>query len=167
MTPPRDYFHILTSARPIADRTIAMRHVITSLWAEFGESTPQTPRRGLFSWVGFYEIAPGETEMTLACREPKPACSPIGLQGMCGRGWRERTSFVVNDVAVLGSNYIACDPRDKSEVVVPMLLRDTCWGVLDVDSYQVGAFSTLDARHLGELCREFGLTDRIAEVVVL
>jgi putative methionine-R-sulfoxide reductase with GAF domain len=167
MASPRDYSRILTRARPIADRTTAMRHVITSLWSEFGEPSPETPSRGLISWVGFYEITPGAAEMTLTCREPKPACSPIGLQGMCGKGWRERTSFVVNDVAVLGSNYIACDPRDKSELVVPMLLGNTCWGVLDVDSYQVGAFSISDARHLGELCQRHGLTDRVAEVVAL
>lgn len=164
----RNYSTLLALARPIPDRAAAMAHAVELLWTAFGEEDPQAPTRGLLSWVGFYEITPTHDEMLLACREPKPACSPIGLQGMCGRGWKERHSFVVRDVAVLGTNYIACDPRDKSELVVPMLDESgSCWGVLDVDSYNVGAFSIDDAAHMGELCRRIGLTNAIAPCEVL
>ena len=67
--------------------------------------------------------------------------------------------MVVRDVAELGENYIACDPRDRSEVVIP-LFDETgrCWGVLDVDSHELGAFSDADVTGLGRLLRKAGLT---------
>jgi putative methionine-R-sulfoxide reductase with GAF domain len=106
--------------------------------------------------------------MTLVCREPKPACSPIGLQGMCGRGWRDQRTFIVPDVKVLGEHYIACDPRDVSELVVPIYdVRGgepgKCIGVFDVDSYERGAFEMRDAEEIMSLLREQGLLVR-AEV---
>lgn len=100
--------------------------------------------------------------MTLICREPKPACSPIGLQGMCGRGWRERKTFIVPDVKVLGENYIACDARDISELVVPIYdlesgTPEVCIGVFDVDSYACEAFTEQDAEETMALLREHKL----------
>lgn len=163
----REYTHILSQTRPIPDRSAAMAHLVDLLWREFGEDDPTKPTRGHISWVGFYEIEPGEEEMALVCREPKPACSPIGLHGMCGRGWKERRSYVVRDVAVLGDGYVACDPRDRSELVVPMIVGGECWGVLDVDSYDVGAFAERDAQNMGEVCRLMGLTEAVAPCVLL
>lgn len=163
----REYINILSGTRRILDRSEAMTHVVELLWREFGEDDPAKPTRGLVSWVGFYQIEPGKEEMTLVCREPKPACSPIGLHGMCGRGWKERKSYVVRDVAVLGAGYVACDPRDRSELVVPMIAGGNCWGVLDVDSYDVGAFAARDAVMMGEVCRRAGLTEAAGECAVL
>lgn len=141
-------------------REDAMREVVSRLWGAFG---------GRWSWVGFYLKLEGTEEMELVCREPKPACSPIGLHGMCGRGWREGRSLVVRDVAGLGGGYIACDPRDRSELVVPLLQQDgSCLGVLDADSYDVGAFTVDDARGCEELLSAYGLSVRatLAPLVV-
>lgn len=104
------------------------------------------------SWLGFYLDCPGEPDerrMVLGPREPKPACSPIGVHGVCGQALLGKCVRIVRDVAELGSHYIACDPRDRSEIVVP-LLDDAgrCWAVLDVDSHQVGAFDEKDAEGL-------------------
>ena len=53
---------------------------------------------------------------------------------------------MVRDVTQLGDNYIACDPRDKSELVVPCLDRaGNPWGVIDLDSFEVGSFDATDA----------------------
>lgn len=163
----RDYSQFSAVRHDGAGRAQAMLRVVDLLWSAFGEPDPLRPTKGLISWVGFYEIAEGEQEMTLTCREPKPACSPIGLQGLCGRGRKERRAFVVRDVAVLGEGYIACDPRDKSELVVPMIQGEECWGVLDVDSYQVGAFSERDAREMDRVCRAMGLSEGVGSVVTL
>lgn len=164
----RDYSSILAQARPIPDRDEAMVLVVDLLWRAFGEADPTNPEGGLVSWVGFYVIAPGKDEMVLVCREPKPACSPIGLHGMCGLGWKERAGFVVRDVAVLGEGYVACDPRDRSELVVPMIGADgECWGVLDVDSYEVGAFTARDAMMMEDVCRRAGLTNGTSRVETL
>lgn len=111
------------------------------------------------SWIGFYLKSPDKDEMVLGARRDKPACSPIGLHGACGRCWRERRAIIVRDVAALGANYIACDPRDRSEVVVPLVDADgVCWGVLDADSYDVGAFDETDAAALDGAMRSLGLS---------
>jgi putative methionine-R-sulfoxide reductase with GAF domain len=113
------------------------------------------------SSIGFYLKRAGRDEMVLGPRRDKPACSPIGLHGACGRCWRDRRALVVRDVAVLGAGYIACDPRDRSELVIPLLESDgTCWGVLDADSYDVGSFDEADARSLTEAVEALGLSAR-------
>jgi len=66
---------------------------------------------------------------------------------------------IVEDVNKLGENYIACDPRDRSEVVIPCIDDDgTCWGVLDVDSWEIGAFDESDERGLLAVLVAAGIT---------
>lgn len=109
------------------------------------------------SWVGFYVHESGD-QLILACCRNKPACSPIGLHGACGQVFIRGTPLVVRDVKELGDNYIACDPRDRSEVVIPLQDDDgLCWGVLDLDSYEVGAFSDADVQGLTMLLQRAGL----------
>jgi len=128
-----------------------MRAAVDALWEAFGG-------RG-YSWVGFYTIRAGAEEMILGPRRDKPACSPIGLHGMCGFAWRERRSVVVPDVRRLGGNYVACDPRDMAEVVVPLLEADgACWGVLDADSFEVDAFNARDAIGLARVVERAALS---------
>lgn len=142
---------IARGARP-ASRGDAMRLVVDLLWRVFGGDSR-------WSWVGFYERAPGDgAEMVLVCREPKPACSPIGLHGMCGRGLLTRRALVIDDVRTLGANYVACDPRDLSELVVPVIgAAGECDAVLDVDSFEVGAFTPEDAAGCWALMMAAGL----------
>jgi len=110
------------------------------------------------SWIGFYLALPGKDEMILGPRRDKPACSPIGLHGACGRSLVSKRALVVTDVARLGEGYIACDPRDRSEVVLPLFSADgSSWGVLDADSYEVGSFTQADAFSLSTLMRRAGL----------
>lgn len=155
----RDYSSIaISSARGSRDQRMAA--LVDVLWDALSE-------QGV-SWIGFY-IGPGETlddgrragphEMLLGPCRNKPACSPIGLHGVCGRGWRERRTIIVRDVADLGADYVACDPRDQSEVVVPLLDgRGACFGVLDADSFEIGAFDERDGRELGSLLERAGLS---------
>lgn len=113
------------------------------------------------SWIGFYLISADGREMLLGPRRDKPACSPIGLHGACGQAWRERRTLIVRDVRELGAGYIACDPRDLSELVIPLFDpadATICWGVLDVDSFSIGAFEEADARGMLEALRAAGLT---------
>lgn len=152
----RDYSEVLALARagPMmqpATREAAMGRAVQLLWGAFAHRP--------LSWIGFYEKVAGADEMVLVCREPRPACSPIGLHGMCGRGWRERRSIVITDVATLGGEYIACDPRDQSELVVPVIEPDgSCRGVLDADSYEVGAFDAHDAAMMQAVLVAMGLS---------
>lgn len=161
----RDYSSLVMA--PSGHPDAAMTTFVDACWDAL---SPQG-----ISWIGFYFKSPHADEMTLGHRRDKPACSPIGLHGVCGRGWLERRSIVVRDVKVLGPDYVACDPRDVSEVVVPIFDPapgpnfGECVGVLDADSFEPGAFSAHDAKELARLLIEAGLTTRasLAEPIVL
>jgi putative methionine-R-sulfoxide reductase with GAF domain len=161
---PREYDSILRELEarasrgqlPFDDREALQRLAVEVLWQAFGVHSRSTHA---ISWIGFYDKVPDADEMVLVCREPKPACSPIGLHGMCGEGWKQRRSIVIPNVKALGENYIACDPKDQSELVVPVIdERGECMGVLDADSYDVGAFDEADAVGMTKVLLAMGLT---------
>ncbi|MCP4836493.1 MAG: hypothetical protein GY895_17200 [Phycisphaera sp.] len=101
------------------------------------------------SWLGFYMLVPDDPEsLILGPRRDRPACSPIGLHGVCGQSLRSGLTRVVDDVLALGSDYVACDPRDRAEIVIP--LSSGTPGphpadmVLDLDSFESDSFSDDD-----------------------
>jgi putative methionine-R-sulfoxide reductase with GAF domain len=120
------------------------------------------------SWIGFYLIDPEtpldraqrEGAMLLVARRDKPACSPIGLHGVCGQGFLEESARLVEDVGLLGPSYIACDPRDRSELVLPIYRAGECWGVLDADSHEVACFGNEDVDGMSRVLVAAGLLDR-------
>ncbi len=104
------------------------------------------------SWVGFYTAAADGASLDLGPHRDRPACTPIGLNGVCGQAYTARAPMVVEDVRGLGGAYIACDPRDRSEVVVPVYDADgLIWGVLDLDSFKQGSFGDRDVEGLTEV----------------
>jgi putative methionine-R-sulfoxide reductase with GAF domain len=139
----RDYKGVaaaLAECGRFADEQAAMQRVVDALWAALSP-------RGV-SWLGFYLDVPGapdDRRLVLGPHRDRPACSPIGVHGACGNCLLTGQPIVVRDVAALGEQYIACDPRDQSEVVVPVIDEQlTCWAVLDLDSFEVGAFTEDD-----------------------
>ena len=135
-----------------------MRTIADALWDALAP-------RGV-SWIGFYKIA-GEANdhavepasaMLLGPHRDKPACSPIGMHGACGQSFTERTTLVVTDVANLGEGYVACDPKDIAELVIPCTDPDgSCWGVLDADSFERGCFDERDAGAVWQVLIAAGL----------
>jgi L-methionine (R)-S-oxide reductase len=141
---------IQRGAQLTGEREERMRLIVDALWEALRDTG--------VSWVGFY-VHEGGDELVLGPRRDKPACSPIGLHGACGQVFTSRRPLVVRDVKDLGASYIACDPRDRSEVVVPLLEADgTCWGVLDLDSHAVGSFDEDDVAGLLAVLRAARLT---------
>ncbi len=146
----RDYQRIAAQMAVVGERQQRMQTTVDALWDGLKDTG--------VSWVGFY-LHEGGDELVLGPRRDKPACSPIGMHGVCGRAFRERKPVVVQDVAELGKNYVACDPRDRSEVVVPLFdVNGACWGVLDLDSHAIGAFGEDDVAGLYTVLRAAGLT---------
>ena len=147
----RPYNKLATSVAGLTgDRTARMWAVVDATWDALQATA--------VSWVGFYLHEGGE-ELILGPRRDKAACSPIGLHGMCGQAFTLRKPLLVRDVAELGKNYIACDPRDRSEVVLPLFDESgTCWGVLDLDSHELGAFDDTDVEGLQSVLQSAGLT---------
>ncbi len=146
----RSYDQLLDRIEAPTERQECMQAFVDLLWDALHETG--------VSWIGFYGHEGGD-ELTLGPRRNRPACSPIGLQGACGRAFTSGKPVVVKDVAELGEDYIACDPQDRSELVIPLFDEaGECWGVLDLDSHQVGAFSDRDVAGLLPLLRRAGLT---------
>lgn len=66
-------------------------------------------------------------------------------KGVIGRAMRLRAAQVVDDVAATPDpDYVEVDDGVRSELAVPVLAGDQCWGVLNLESRQPAAFG----RHL-------------------
>ncbi len=145
----RTYDKLQIQIPPDASRESRMQAVVDALWRAFADQG--------YSWVGFYLDQPREPDdrrMILGPCRDKPACSPLGLHGACGRALLSRETLIVRDVAELGENYIACDPRDKSEIIIPLVDgTGTSWGVLDIDSHEIASFDAADENGLRNFLR--------------
>ncbi len=139
-----------------ADSSSRHRAVVDALWESLS---------GLgCDWVGVYTFAdddPSASEMVLGHCRDAPACSPIGLHGQCGLAASTGEAQIVDDVRLLGEAHIECDPRNISEIVIPLFRqrdgRDECYGVLDVDSHSVAAFSPEDGEGLELVLEAVGI----------
>jgi len=84
------------------------------------------------NWAGFY-LYDGKV-LTVGPFQGHVACSTIPLgQGVCGEAAEKRETMIVDDV-LAHENHIACDSNSRSEIVVPIIINDKLFGVLDVDS---------------------------------
>ena len=95
----------------------------------------------------------GPFQGTVACYE-----IPYG-RGVCGAAWKERKTLVVPDVEEF-PGHIACSSLSRSEIVVPMFLPDEeedshgeVWGVIDIDSTELGTFDEVDAEYLERIAK--------------
>ena len=98
------------------------------------------------NWVGFYKMIDGA--LVLGPFQGKPACIriPVG-RGVCGTAVAEdRTQLVYNVHDFPG--HIACDCASNSEIVLPIHVKGEIWGVLDIDSPNVGRFTEADKEGL-------------------
>jgi L-methionine (R)-S-oxide reductase len=94
------------------------------------------------NWAGFY-LARGQ-ELVLGPFQGKPACVRIPMgRGVCGTAAASRRSVVVPDVHAF-PGHIACDSASRSELVVPLINKETLIGVLDLDSPLLARFDAQD-----------------------
>ncbi|QNM93347.1 GAF domain-containing protein [Mycoplasma sp. Pen4] len=101
------------------------------------------------NWVGFY-LAEGET-LYLHTFQGKIACSMIPFsRGVCGYAATTRKTVVVDDVHTF-SDHIACDANSKSEIVLPIIINDQVFGVLDIDAPVLSRFDEQLTNDLKEL----------------
>ena len=129
-----------------------MREVVDVLWDIFAGSP--------YSWVGFYLLSGGGQSLVLGPHRDKPACSPLPMHGVCGQVARSGVAMRVADVGALGEAHIVCDPRNVSEIALPVRDRDgKVWGVFDVDSTQPAAFDDMDQRWLETILKRFEQTN--------
>ena len=151
--PYRPYEIIAARLCDSGSRDERMQSVVDAIWDALAE-------KGI-TWVGFYVDRPDasdEERLVLGPYRDTPACSPIGLHGVCGQAVRFQHVRIVEDVTKLGSDYIACNPKDRSEIALPLVDDGgVCWGVLDLDSWDEAAFNETDDRGLRQILDAAGL----------
>ena len=98
------------------------------------------------NWAGFYKLTDGQ--LVLGPFQGKPACIMIPLgKGVCGTAAASGRTVLVEDVHSF-PGHIACDSASNSEIVIPLTVNGTLWGVMDLDSPVTGRFSDEDRRGL-------------------
>jgi GAF domain-containing protein len=103
------------------------------------------------NWVGFYFLK--GRDLVLGPFQGKPACTRIPLgKGVCGTAGERRESILVPDVNAF-PGHIACDAGSRSELVVPLMKDGDLWGVLDLDSPELGRFDEADRAGCEALAR--------------
>ncbi len=116
-----------------------------------------------FYWVGFYlksadELVVGPYQGTHGCLTIKMG------HGVCGRAAQARNTIIVENIEALnaeqdgkkGNLHITCDPRCKSEIVVPVIdHKSDLIAVFDIDSLHLGAFCEIDKLNLELIMKKF------------
>lgn len=101
------------------------------------------------SWVGFYLRK--NDKLLLGPFQGKTACTTIEFgKGVCGTAAEKMETVIVNDVDKF-PGHIACDSGSRSEIVVPIVVKNQVVGVLDIDSYTYSAFNSTDEKYLEQL----------------
>jgi len=98
------------------------------------------------NWVGFYLWK--DDELVLGPFQGLPACIRIPYgKGVCGTAIKERRTQLVPNVNNF-PGHIACDSASKSEIVIPIIINNEIFGVLDIDSPIYDRFDKVDQESL-------------------
>ena len=142
---------------------------ITAIWGDEGGATLDdialmatinsilANRFPHFFWTGFYRVC-GD-RLVVGPYIGTVGCLQIEFgRGVCGTAAQKRETIIVPDVNQF-PGHIACDPRSKSEIVVPVFGPDReLIAVLDVDSDQINAFGEEDREGLERIVGLFNLS---------
>ncbi|MGH4123144.1 MAG: GAF domain-containing protein [Clostridium sp.] len=100
------------------------------------------------NWAGFYIVR--ENVLVLGMFQGMPACNRIQIgKGVCGRAVATKKLQRIENVNEF-PGHIACDTATNSEIVIPIIKEDVVYGVLDLDSPEVGRFTELEEKYLVE-----------------
>ena len=100
-------------------------------------------------WVGWYLVK--KEELVLGPFQGPVACTRIRHgRGVCGTSWKTASTIIVPDVEAF-PGHIACSSLSKSEIVIPMLVKEEVIGVLDVDSDDYNQFDETDKIYLEQI----------------
>lgn len=100
------------------------------------------------NWAGFYLFK--NNELILGPFQGKAACMHIAIgNGVCGHAAEKQQIIRVANVHEFPS-HIACDSASNSEIVIPLIKKNTLYGVLDIDSDKFDRFDETDETYLKE-----------------
>jgi GAF domain-containing protein len=100
-------------------------------------------------WTGFYRVAEPGRLLRVGPYQGTLGCMEIEFgKGVCGTAAAEGRTVIVEDVAAF-DGHITCDPRSRSEIVVPVFNgAGELIAVLDVDSDTPSSFDKRDGEGL-------------------
>lgn len=102
-----------------------------------------------YNWVGFYMLKNEPAGEILVLGPFIGTLTPhtrIALnQGICGAAASTGKTIVVDDVN-RDARYLACSLETKSEIVVPVFVKEKVVGELDIDSHSLAAFGPDDRK---------------------
>lgn len=105
------------------------------------------------NWLGLYLVR--DEGLVLGPFQGLAAVARIETgKGVCGTAAATRETQRVADVHAF-PGHIACDVASRSELVVPLVLKGSLIGVLDIDSPSLDRFSEADQAGVEALCAEF------------
>jgi L-methionine (R)-S-oxide reductase len=108
-----------------------------------------------YNWVGFYLVDPADEGVLLvgpfAGSFTPNARIPLGT-GLCGAAATRGETVAVDDVSK-DSRYLAGSPLVKSEIVVPIFVKNKLAGELDIESYFGGTFTESEQKFV-ESCAD-------------
>ena len=107
-----------------------------------------------YDWVGFYFVDPEvKTELVLGpyAGEPTEHKRISFGEGICGQAAERKETFIVQDVSK-ETNYLACSPSVKSEIVAPLKKDGEIIGEIDIDSNNLAPFTEEDRWFLEDIC---------------
>lgn len=116
---------------------------LANLSALIKTSEPATLFAGFYLYNGH--------DLTLGPFQGGVSCTRITLgKGVCGEVAETGRPIIVSDVTK-HRNYIACDSRARSEIVLPMIKDGELFGVLDLDAAQKGVYDETDQQYLEKI----------------
>jgi L-methionine (R)-S-oxide reductase len=149
---PADRTALLAEFRRLAATAQSLGALQAAIVAAAAQRLPH------YNWTGFYMLDPDDPETLVLgafVGDPTPHVRIPVTQGICGAAVASGETVIVDDV---GSDprYLSCSIKTKSEIVVPIYVRGTVVGEIDVDSHDPAAFTRADRIFLEEACRIVG-----------
>lgn len=125
--------HIATALDGVSDLTAAMATISSLVHHSLG-----------FLWTGFYRVV-APRKLLVGPYQGSLGCLEIEFgRGVCGTAAETGQTMIVDDV-LRHENHITCDPRARSEIVVPVFdAEGELIAVFDVDSDVPGNFGGAD-----------------------
>lgn len=115
-------------------------------------------------WTGFYRVVRPGVLLRVGPYQGSLGCLDITFgRGVCGTAAAERRTVIVPDVHAF-PGHITCDPRSRSEIVVPVFKPDgELLAVLDIDSSEPNGFSEVDRDGLESMVAWFARTTYVPD----
>jgi L-methionine (R)-S-oxide reductase len=111
-----------------------------------------------YNWVGFYMLDPNDANVLVLGPFHGAPTDHVRIpvtEGICGAAVAQGKTVIVEDVSA-DPRYLSCSIETKSEIVVPIRVRDKVVGEIDIDSHDLSAFGPNDRTFLEECARLIG-----------